>query len=105
MWNYDGRSIYHNGLETEFPDLPYLHDLFTGQTVGLLITIYGDLHLYLNGRHAEKIATGLPVNKPLWGAVDALSNCTKVQSDILGGEISFYYVYIVCISVRMYEYT
>ena len=88
MWTYDGRSLYHNGMETEFPDLLHLHHLFTDQTVGLLITIHGDLHLYINGHHAEKIATGLPVkDKPLWGAVDALGSCTKVKSEVLSGEL------------------
>ena len=87
MWTYDGRSLYHNGMETEFPDLPHVHHLLTDQTVGLLITIHGDLHLYINGRHAKKVATGLPVNKPLWGAVDALSSCTKIKSEILSKEL------------------
>ena len=75
-------------METEFPDLPHVRqNLFTDQTVGLLITIHGDLHLYIDRNHAKKIATGLPVNKPLWGAVDALGSCTKVKSDILSGKL------------------
>ena len=94
-WNYDGRSLYHNGSETEFPDLAYLHDLFTGQSVGLLITTRGDLYLYFSGCHAKHIAAGLPVDKPLWGAVDALSSCTGVESEILsGGDLDG--VYCLC---------
>ena len=91
-WYYDGRSLYHNGSETEFPDIPYLYDLFTGQSVGLLITIHGDLHLYIDGCHSKQIASGLPVNKPLWGAVDALSTCVKVESVILSYDLNGAYL-------------
>ena len=84
-WNFqiDGRSLFHNGSETEFPGISYLHNLITGHSVGLLITTYGDLHLYIDRCHSEQIATGLPVDKPLWGAVDALNTCVKVESTIL----------------------
>ena len=104
MWIYDGRSLYNDGAETEFSDLPYLRELLTGQTVGLLITRHGDLQLYIDGRDVKKIASGLPVNKPLWGAVDALSSCTKVKSDILSGELSHDFGYmgaVLCVSVYM----
>ena len=104
MWNYVGRSLYNNGSDTEFPDLPFLRELLTGQTVGLLITTHGDLHLYIDGCDVKKIASGLPVDKPLWGAVDALGKCTKVKSDILSGELShdFGYVGVLCVSVRVH---
>ena len=100
MWTYDGRSLYHDGMETEFPDLQHVHQLITDQTVGLLITIYGDLHLYIDGYHAERIATGLPVDKPLWGAVDALSSCTKVESYVLSGELLNFACDYTCVHVQ-----
>ena len=87
IWIYEGTSLYHNRKEIAFPNLLHLRHLLTGQSVGLLISTHGDLHLYLNGHHAKKIATRLPVNKPLWGAVDVVGSCTKVKSDILSGEL------------------
>ena len=85
-WNYYGRSLYHNKQRREFPDLPSLHDLTRGQTVGLLVTTNGQLHLFLDGRHRKEIATGLPVDTPLWGAADVFGRCTKIKSEILSGE-------------------
>ena len=85
-WNYEDRSLYHNGSSSEFPNLPSLKDLTTNQSVGLLVTTGGHLHLYVDGRHVQEVATGLPVHKPLWGAIDVYSNCTKIKSEILSGE-------------------
>ena len=34
-----------------------------------------------------KVASGLPVNDHLWGAVDVLGNCTKIKSELLSGEL------------------
>ena len=86
-WNYRDRSLFHNGSSSEFPHLPSLDDLTTNQSVGLLVTTNGQLHLYLDGRHVQKVATGLPVNIPLWGAVDVFGICTKIKSEILSGEL------------------
>ena len=86
-WNYDHRSLYHNGSSSEFPHLPNLDDLTTNQSVGLLVTTNGQLHLYLDGRHAQEVATGLPVTTPLWGAVDVCYKCAKIKSEILSGEL------------------
>ena len=77
-WNYVNRSLYHNRSYSEFPHLPSLHDLTTNQSVGLLVTTNGQLHLYLDGRHVQEVATGLPVNIPLWGAVNVYDDCTKI---------------------------
>ena len=86
-WNYRNRSLWHNGSYSEFPHLPSLHDLTTNQSVGLLVTTNGQLHLYLDGRHVQEVATGLPVTTPLWGAVDVCYNCAKIKSEILSGEL------------------
>ena len=96
-WNYDSRTLHHNKQKREFPDLPSLNDLTPGQTVGLLVTSNGQLHLFLNGRHLKEIATGLPVNKPLWGAADVFANCTKIKSEILIGESGHYYLFIIIV--------
>ena len=85
-WNYDNRSLYHNGSSSEFPHLPSLHDVTINQSVGLLVTTNGQLHLYLDGRHIQEVATELPINKPLWGAVDVYGKCTKIKSEMLSGE-------------------
>ena len=86
-WNYRHRTLYHNGSRSEFPHLPSLDDLTTNQSVGLLVTTNGQLHLYLDGRHVQEVATGLPVMTPLWGAVDVFGICTKIKSEILSGEL------------------
>ena len=81
-------SIYHNKQPSKFPDLPSLNDLTPGQSVGLLVTPNGQLHLFLNGEHRHEIATGLPVDTPLWGVATVCANCTKIKSEIMSGESS-----------------
>ena len=85
-WNYWDRTLYHNKQGRTFPDLPSLNDLTHGQTVGLLVTTNGQLHLFLNGQHRKEIATGLPVDTPLWGVASVYGTCTKIKSEILCGE-------------------
>ena len=85
-WNYYSRTLFHNKQRREFPDLPSLHHLTHGQTVGLLVTTNGQLHLFLDGLHRGEIATGLPVDTPLWGAASVEGTCTKIKSEILSGE-------------------
>ena len=85
-WNYWDRTLFHNKQRREFPDLPSLDDLTRGQRVGLLVTTNCQLHLFLDGQHRKEIATGLPVDTPLWGAASVYSRCTKIKSEILSGE-------------------
>ena len=95
-WNYMGRTLYHKKQKREFPDHPDLDGLTPGQTVGLLVTSNGQLHLFLDGQHRTEIASGLPANKPLWGAADVFDKCTKIKSEILIGESGG--VHYVCIN-------
>ena len=95
-WIYDSSTLYHNKQEREFPDLPHLNYLTPGQTVGLLVTSNGQLHLFLDGQHRKEIATELPVDTPLWGVADVYGRCTKIKSEILSGESGG--VHYVCIS-------
>ena len=85
-WNYAGSSLWHNRREisTGLPNLDYLKCY---QTVGFLLTSDGQLHVYNNGRHTMKVATKLPVNHYLWGAVDVCYNCTKIKSELVSGEL------------------
>ena len=85
-WNYWDRYLFHNKRWRKFPDLPSLNDLTRGQTVGLLVTTNGQLHLFLDGQHRKEIATGLPVGTPLWGAAHVYGTCTKIKFEILSGE-------------------
>ena len=91
-WNFSGNllpcGLYHNKRRTRFPDLPRLGTLTPGQSVGLLVTPSGQLHLFLNGEHRCEIATGLPVDTPLWGVADVFGKCTKIKSEIMSGESS-----------------
>ena len=93
-WYCYGQSLWHDGAYTNFPHLPSLHELSTHQTVGLLISTNGQLHLYIDGRHSECIASGLPVNKPLFEAVDVCGKCTKIKSEFLSGELDGVYIHV-----------
>ena len=97
-WNYRELSLWHNGriISTDLPDLDHLK---CHQTVGLLLTSDGQLHVYNDGRHTKKVATNLPVNHHLWGAVDVYGDCTKIKSELLSGELDgvcMYLYFIVC---------
>ena len=98
-WNYArSSSVWHNGkqISTGLPDLDHLK---RHQTVGLLLTSDGHLHVYNDGRHTKKVATNLPVNHHLWGAVDVFGVCTKIKSELLSGELDgvcMYLYFIVC---------
>ena len=85
-WYYMRTSLWHNG-RTISTGLPYLHHLKRHQTVGLLLTSDGQLHVYNDGRHTKKVATNLPVNHHLWGAVDVFGDCAKIKSELLSGEL------------------
>ena len=84
-----GEGYLTTGHGEWFEDLPSLYDLTPGQMVGLLITSNGQLHLYLDGRHRKKIASGLPMDTPLWGTADVYGRCTKIRSEILSGELGY----------------
>ena len=97
-WNYVISSLYHNRREisTGLLDLDHLK---RHQSVGLLLTSDGQLHVYNDGRHTKKVATNLPVNHHLWGAVDVFGDCTKIKSELLSGELDgvcMYLYFIVC---------
>ena len=92
-WNYRWSSLWHNRREIS-TGLPDLNDLEHHQTVGLLLTSDGQLHVYHDGRHTKKVATNLPVNHHLWGAVDVCYNCTKIKSELLSGELDGVCMYL-----------
>lgn len=87
-WHLWGNALYHNEQERVFVDLPEIDDLDPGQAVGLLVTVSGELHLFLDGRHRKKIATGLPVHSPLWGVAHVYEKCTKIRSQNLSGKLA-----------------
>ena len=97
-WNYRRSSLCHNerAISTDLPNLDYLK---RHQTVGVLLTSDGQLHIYHDGRHTKMVATNLPVNHHLWGAVDVYGNCTKIKSELLSGELDgvcMHVYFIVC---------
>ena len=97
-WNYDRSSFWRNGrtISTGLPDLAHLK---RHQSVGLLLTSDGQIHVYNDGRHTKKVAANLPVNHHLWGAVDVYGDCTKIKSELLSGELDgvcMYLYFIVC---------
>ena len=54
-WNYEGKSLWHNGRELS-SGLPNLFNLKPHQRVGLLLTASGDLHVFIDRRHVKKVA-------------------------------------------------
>ena len=86
-WFYKGSGLYHNAKGTNFPHLQSLDAISSGETVGLLITATGSLHIYFNGKLVQTVATGLPVNQSLWGVVDVYGKCIKIKSEMLGGKL------------------
>ena len=86
-WYYRGNTLYHNHSSTNYSHLPSLHNFQVGNKVGLLLLPNGELHLFLDGKNSAQLATGLPVHKSLFGAVDVCERCTKIKSEILSGEL------------------
>ena len=95
-WYYRGNNLYHNYSHTKYFYLPTLNDLKVGNKVGLLLLPNGELHLFLDGKNPIKLASGLPVHKSLFGAVDVCFKCTKIKSEILSGEFVYVDVHITC---------
>ena len=108
-WIYCGNRLYHNQSSVEFQNFPSLRTLTIHQTVGLQISTNGKLHLFIDKQHVNCVATGLPVNTPLWGAVNVRYSCTKIKSEMLSGELDTYrnvHVYIlILISALECTYT
>ena len=86
-WYYWGNTLHHNYSSTDYSHLPSLHEFNVGNNVGLLLLPNGELHLFLDGKNSAIVATGLPVHKSLFGAVDVCGSCTKIKSEILSGEL------------------
>ena len=86
-WYYSGNTLYHNHSSTNYYHLPSLHDFQVGNKIGLLLLPNGELHLFLDGKNSAQLATGLPVHKSLFGAVDVWGRCSKIKSEILSGEL------------------
>ena len=92
-WNYKWSSLWHNGKQIS-TDLPHLDFLKFHQTVGLLLTADGQLHVYHDGQHTKKVTTDLPANHHLWGTVDVYGDCTKIKSELLSGELDCVCMYV-----------
>ena len=86
-WYYCGHTLFHNHSTTGYSHLPSLHTFNIGNNVGLLLLPNGELHLFFDGKKSAQLATGLPVHKSLFGAVDVWGRCTKIKSEILSGEL------------------
>ena len=86
-WYYSDRSLYHNRKQTNFYHLPSAHDLKTGERVAIQILDTGKMNIFLNGKFAETIASDLPTDTHLYGAVDVCLRCSKIKSELLSGEL------------------
>ena len=93
-WYLCGKRLWHNQSSTEFHNIPYLNDLSIHQKIGLQISTNGELYMFIDDQHMQCIATGVPVNKPLWGAVDVLGHYTKIKSEMLSGELVIHTMYM-----------
>ena len=86
-WYYEDQSLYHDREQTDFPHLPSLNTLRTGERVAIQITDTGKMNIYLNGKFSETIASDLPTDTRLYGAVDVYGPCSKIKSELLSGEL------------------
>ena len=86
-WYYQGQSLYHNRKQTGFPHLPSTDRLRTGELVGMQISDTGKMNIFLNGKFSETIASDLPTDTHLYGAVDVCGRCSKIKSELLSGEL------------------
>lgn len=85
-WIWESSLIYHNNETYSAPCR--LKDLSAGQSVGFLVTPSGQLHVYLDDKHHSEVATGLPVDTPLWGMADVYGRCAKIKSEMMSGKAS-----------------
>ena len=76
-WNYGGTSLYNNGSRL-VSGLPDLIDLKPNDRVGFLPTSSGDLHIFVNGHHMEKVSVG-------W----AQSHCTRANATRFASSSNF----------------
>ena len=85
-WTYSGKTLFHNlsSIELSYPNLD---DGEEGNKVGLLISSSRELHLFFDDKHVCRLATGLPVENPIFGGVDVQDSCFKIKSEILSGEL------------------
>ena len=86
-WYYHNRSLFHNRKQTNFPHLPSTLGLRTGERVAIHISDTGKMNIFFNGKFSETIASGLPTDTHLYGAVDVFGNCSKIKSELLSGEL------------------
>eukprot|EP00731_Ephydatia_muelleri_P022394 Em0014g985a len=71
-------ALYAEGQEVDqLPDEINFHDLKVGDTVGLLYTNSGTLHLFMNGAHVVTLPCTVPVG--VYGLVDLYGQCVKVS--------------------------
>jgi hypothetical protein len=68
---------------TSARNLPLLWDAAISKSLCLYLTPNGELHIYFDGKHIKKIESGLPVDVPLWGAVDVSGRCVQIKSQLL----------------------
>ena len=86
-WYYCGQLLHHNRKQTNFPHLPSLDELRTGERVAIQILNTGKMNIFFNGKFAETIASDLPTDTHLYGAVDVCGRCSKIKSELLSGEL------------------
>ena len=86
-WYYEDQSLHHNRKRTVFRHLPSLNRLKTGEQVGIHISDKGKMNIFFNGKFSETIASDLPTDTHLYGAVDMYGPCSKIKSELLSGEL------------------
>ena len=64
-------------------NLPLLWETSISKSLCLYLTPNGELHIYFDGKHKKKMESDLPVDVPLWGAVDVSGKCVQIKSHLL----------------------
>ena len=76
MESYHGQEI----KESRY----FAKDLKDIETMSVLITEYGELHLLINDNDVGVIWKDLPTDQPLWGIVDVYGKLKKIRAEFVG---------------------
>jgi hypothetical protein len=87
-WTYRGSELLHQSSVVA-RGLPNLHIMTKNQGIYIQLTQDGNLRVCIEF-YDKVIASGLPVDKPLWGTVET---STKIKSELLSGESQFSWEY------------
>ena len=85
-WLFWGSTVYHGGEKKKLPSSILSSSFVEGDTIGCCIR-GGDLEIFINGQEGIVGWCNVPVDKPLWGAVEIYGKARTIQSEFYCGEL------------------